>query len=571
MTPCDLNLDLEALRWKAEQILQDPTRQRKVTYPLDLEFALEELRVHGAELEIQNEELQQSRAQLEETETRYFRHFDLAPVGMIRLSDMGMILEANILGAKMLTIERNRLRSGKAPFGAHVSYESRDIFHAHFQKALTSMEMESCEVSLQSRSDGRTFVRMQSIATRGADESSEVFVTLTDLTEHQRFQEKLAQQKQIAVAATIAKDQFLAMLSHELRTPLTPVALLLEELEQSLGLSDDDRSSLSMMRRNIKLETILIDDLLDLTRINSGKVELHREVADARVCVMGAVEICRHAMKAKKVELQLDLDAPRYVMDADCGRVHQIIWNLLQNAAKFTPACGIVSVRLFNSSPERLTLEITDTGIGMEPEWLLRIFDPFAQVEQSIQRNLGGLGLGLAISRSLAQAHGGSLIAYSAGLGKGSTFRLELPVLDLMKLPGIKRRQKTPASKRQPHLRLLVVEDHDDTRITLGRMLTRHGYHVESVADAAAAEALCAEKEFDLLISDIGLPDRSGLELMKEMKKRHRLRGIAMSGFGMDSDIAMSRAAGFLDHLVKPVDIRKLEDAVQRIAALRSV
>jgi CheY-like chemotaxis protein len=341
--------------------------------------------------------------------------------------------------------------------------------------------------------------------------------------------------------------------------------LLIEELGQSPALSDQDRASLSMVRRNLQLETLLIDELLDLTRIISGKIVLDPEIADARVFLTGAVKICRHAMKAKQLQLKLDLNATHCIVSADCTRLQQIIWNLLQNAIKFTPRGGLVSVRLFNRSPGRLTLEVTDTGIGIEPKALPRIFDPFTQAEPSIQRNFGGLGLGLAISKSLAEAHSGSLTAISAGLGKGSTFRLELPALDLIKLPAPKHRPEPSASKGRANLHLLLVEDHDDTRNTLVRMLAHQGYEVEGAADASSAKALCRQKKFDLLISDIALPDRTGLELMIEVKERHQLAGIAMSGFGMESDIAMSRAAGFSEHLTKPIDIRKLEAAIERV------
>jgi signal transduction histidine kinase len=558
----------EILRRKAEKILRDKG-QTRIRPSSALQYAMEEeLRVHSAELEIQNEELQQSRAQLEESQRRYFRHFDLAPVGMIRLSDEGIILEANMLGAKMLAIERSRFHSSKVPFGAYVAPESQETFYAHLKSIRASKKMESCELSLRTASRDRTFVRMQSIVSGPADDTTELFVTLTDLTENQRFAEKLAEQKHIALTATMAKDVFLAMLSHELRTPLTPVLLLVEELGQNPVLSDQDRASLSMVRRNLELETLLIDELLDLTRVISGKIALDPEISDARVSILGAVKICRHAMKAKELGLKLDLNAAHHIVSADCTRLQQIIWNLLQNAIKFTARGGVVSVRLFNGSPRRLVLEVTDTGIGIEPKALLRIFDPFTQAEQSIQRNFGGLGLGLAISKSLAQAHGGSLTAFSAGLGEGSTFRLELPALDLIELPAPKRGSETSPSKGRTSLHLLLVEDHDDTRATLLRMLAHHGYDVEGAANAVSAQALCSQKKFDLLISDIGLPDRSGLDLMLELKERHQLSGIAMSGFGMESDIAMSRAAGFSEHLIKPIDIGKLEAAIERVVAL---
>jgi PAS domain S-box-containing protein len=538
------------------------TRKKKPSASdTEITSVVEKPPIYGAELE-----LQQSPAQLEDSETKYFRYFDLAPVGMIRLNDQGLILEANILGAKMLGFERNRLHSGKIALAAHLAHNSQRAFHAHLKKALASSKMESCELSLRSPSGIETFVRMQSIVSRGADNAADLFVALTDLTEHQQFEEILAQQKETAVADTLAKDQFLAMLSHELRTPLTPVALLVEELQQSPALSEQHRELLTVMRRNLQLETLLIDDLLDLTRISKGKLELNREITDARTCLSGAIEVCRHDLEAKLLEFKVYVNAPYCVVDADCSRLQQIIWNLLHNAIKFTSTGGAISVRLFNDSPQRLTLEVTDTGVGMELMSMLRIFNPFAQGERPQRRRFGGLGLGLAISKSLVEAHEGSLTAFSAGLGKGSTFRLELPTVGVTELPATTGRQETSVSKRQTELNILIVEDHEDTRHTLQRMLVRQGYHVEATWDATSAEALCAQEKFDLLLCDISLPDRSGLELMKEMKERHGLEGIAMSGFGMESDIAMSAAAGFSEHLIKPIDLQKLEAAIQRIA-----
>lgn len=557
---------LATLRRKALKVIRKHGKDIALPPALDSASLVEEIRIQQAELEIQNQELQESRAQTEEAQRRYFRHFDLAPVAMIRLDHKGLILEANILGAAMLGFARIRLHTGKAVFATFLTRDSKGIFYAHLQTALASSKMESCELSLRSRLGVETLVRMQSIANHGVGNSTDLLVTLTDLTEHEQIQKKLAQQTERAVSATLAKDNFLAMLSHELRTPLTPVSLIIEELEHSTTLSEQDRAALAVLRRNLGLEAHLIDELLDLTRISKGRLQLNRELTDARICLGDAVEICRHAIESKPLELNIKFNAPHYVVDADSARLQQIIWNLLQNAIKFTSVGGAVSVRLFNSSPGRLAFEVADTGIGLEPESMQRIFDPFVQATQTGKGSFSGLGLGLAISRSLAQAHDGSLTAFSAGPGKGSTFRLELPALEVNKLPGTPPPRATSVLKGQANLRLLLVEDHDDTRDTLRRLLIRRGYAVEAAADAAAARAFCARQEFDLLISDISLPDDSGLELMKEMKERHKLSGVAMSGFGMDSDITLSKEAGFSEHLTKPIDLQELHAAIQRVA-----
>jgi signal transduction histidine kinase/CheY-like chemotaxis protein len=564
--------EIQTLRQQAISEINGDDEKAAYADATDLASALEELRIHGAELEIQNEELQLARAHAEELQKRYFRHFDLAPVGMIRLDDKGMVLEANILGAAMLGVDRLHLNSGKIAFAAHIAHGSQLTFQRHLRSALAlrsplvARNMATCEVTLRGAAGASTFVRMQTIVSCGSEDARDLLVTLIDLSEHQRLEGGLARQKDVAESATREKDMFFAMLSHELRTPLTPALMLIEELEKRGTLSKPDRDSLAVVRRNLKLEVRLIDDLLDLTRISKGKLALEREIGDIHACVRRAFEICMHGVEAKHLEFKVDLAATHHIVDADCNRLQQVFSNLIRNAIKFTSAGGCISVRSFNNRPGAITFEFTDTGIGIEPAAIDGIFDPFAQATPSIQSRFGGLGLGLAISRSLVQAHEGSLAASSAGLGRGSTFRLELPTSECAAPLAAEPPPETFGLVRRDNLRLLLVENHDDTRRVLDRLLARRGYHVETASDASSAQTLCTEKEFDAVISDIGLPDRSGLELMKEIATRHQIPGIAISGFGMDSDVAKSKAAGFEEHLTKPIDFEELDTVLQRIA-----
>lgn len=564
--------EIDTLRRRAEKVLHRAGDEAPVAKIGDLASALEELRIHGAKLEIQNEELERGRARAEELQTRYFRHFDLAPVGMVRLDEHGIILEANILGAAMLGVERIQLTTGKVPFAAHVAHRSQGAFHAHVRAALSlwnplaATRMASCELSLRSRTGVETYVRMQTIVSLGVDDAKDLLLTLTDLSANRQLEEELEQQKEVAEASTVARDVFLAMLSHELRTPLMPALMLIEDLENNSNLAEADHAALAVIHRNLKLEIRLIDDLMDLTRISKGKLALNREITDAHLCVAPSLEISRHEIDEKPLNLTLDLSATQHMVSADCTRVQQIIWNLLRNAVKFTGAGGSITVRSYNKSAGRLTFEITDTGIGIDPSLLEAVFDPFAQADPSLQRRFGGLGLGLAISRSLAEAHDGSLTAFSAGLGKGATFRLELPAIESGSPEAAAVAEKNSRPRRRKGLRILVVEDHYDTRVSLQRMLTARRYRVESANDASSALALCAAKPFDLLLCDIGLPDRSGLELMDEIAARYQIPGIAMTGFGMDSDIAKCKQAGFSEHLTKPVDFETLDAALQRVA-----
>jgi len=559
---------------KSNAALRDTAKKRLRAVPPageaqslpDLRSAMGELRIYEAELEIQNEELRDSRAQIEESHKNYFRHFDLAPVGLIRLNRKGQILEANILGAQMLGEKRVLLNSVPRTFLAHVSSESHVVFQQHLESTLASGKMETCELSLRNAVGDESFVRIQSVISRSEKDEKDFYLTLTDLTERREIEQKLALQRVLAEAAVTSKELFFGMLSHELRTPLTPLVALLEDLAAEPGRSPEDLAALALMRRNLDLETHLIDDLLDLTRVTGGKLQLHRETTDVHLCLRQAIEICQPDIDAKELQLAIELDAPRHFVDGDASRLQQIFWNLIKNAVKFTPVGGRIAIETRSAEASRLTVEFRDTGVGIDPRPLLHLFEPFFQVQHALKQRAGGLGLGLAICKAITEAHGGTLTAASAGLGKGATFCVELATVaepSAKLLSGPAADASTPA--RREDLRLLLVEDHDDTRKVLARLLNRRGYKVEAARNAQEARSLSSERTFDLIISDIALPDASGCDLLKELGTKHKLRGIAMSGFGSDTDLAQSRAAGFLEHLVKPIDARALDTAIQRV------
>jgi len=361
--------------------------------------------------------------------------------------------------------------------------------------------------------------------------------------------------------SNLAKDQFLAMLSHELRTPLTPVLAVALELENEPDVRPDVRESLQMIRRNVELEARLIDDLLDLTRIDQGKVQLNFEVVDAHTLLQNALEICQPEIDRKHLRPSLNLSAKKVHMRADPARLQQIFWNLINNAVKFTPQNGQITITTTNDSGEKLRVEIADTGMGIEPEALPKIFDAF---EQGGRTQLGGLGLGLAISKTLVEAHKGTITAQSDGRNKGSKFALVFPTCEKVEA------QIAPAlsprfAERQP-MRILLVEDHEDTNRSLTSLLRRRGYHVRSAFTFQSALELSAKEQFDVLISDLGLPDGSGIDLIQKLVSKPPL-GIALTGFGMEQDIRKSREAGFHHHLVKPIDLNKLDALIQEGAA----
>ncbi len=375
--------------------------------------------------------------------------------------------------------------------------------------------------------------------------------------------------------ASRAKDHFLAALSHELRTPLMPVLMTATSLREDERLPDDVRSDLAMIERNITLEARLIDDLLDLTRIAQGKLLLREEICDAHSLLALAVEIVRDEALEKPVSLHLDLAARMTGMRADPARLQQVFWNLLRNAIKFTPAGGRISVTSRDDADGRLRIEVSDTGIGMPADALETIFRPFEQAGRENNHQFGGLGLGLAIARAIVDLHGGGITAQSEGIGKGATFILELPGGG-EQVTGVNSGAISSPQSRDADapadgkiLRLLVVEDHEPTLAVLRRLLDRAGHQVVSAGSVEAGLAAAAKSmPFDFVISDLGLPDGTGFELMAKLKVlQPGLRGIALSGYGMDEDLRRSSESGFLAHLVKPVDFHQLSRALRDLTA----
>jgi len=380
----------------------------------------------------------------------------------------------------------------------------------------------------------------------------------------QRAAQEVMRAKQEVEAASKAKDQFLANLSHELRTPLTPVLATLTSWEIGTYLPAELREDVELLRRNVELEARLIDDLLDLTRIARGKMSLHRTASDVHALIRAAVHVCTPDVEQKDLELSVALGAIRHYADVDPARLEQVFWNVLKNATKFTPEKGRIQIRTENVD-QQLRITISDNGIGMTKETIDRLFLPFVQGDGIIQ-NFGGLGLGMTISRAIIDEHGGSIAAASDGRQCGSRFTITLPTVNQ---PAAAANGANPAigssgSKRR--LRILLVEDHFDTASVLRRLLSAMGHDVlvcQTVADAVAR----LDESFDVLLSDIGLPDGSGLDLVTQIRKRLNLPAIALTGYGMDEDISRSRAAGFDAHLTKPISLEELSAKIVELTA----
>ncbi|SDE07840.1 hypothetical protein SAMN05421548_13220 [Paraburkholderia lycopersici] len=373
--------------------------------------------------------------------------------------------------------------------------------------------------------------------------------------------------RQAAEEANRAKDRFLAMLSHELRTPLTPVLAGTRLLEQIAGLPEAARAGVLMIRRNIELEARLIDDLLDLTRVANGKLSLALDTVDVHEVIEAVLELFHSEIQIKQQDVHVDLRAQHHYVRGDRARLQQMLWNLVRNAAKFTPDGGHIYVRTHDERMQ-VEIEVEDTGIGIAPDQIGKLFHAFEQGSHNLTRQFGGLGLGLAVTRALTEAHGGRVSAKSPGAHCGATFTIVLPTA----APG--EGAATIAELRGPlqagALNILLIEDHEDTAEVMSQLMRAGGHEVAVAGSVADALALTAGSAFDLVVSDIGLPDGSGIDFIRAFRVQSTVPAIALTGFGTDDDVRRSVEAGFTAHLTKPVNFEQLERLIEEAVAGRA-
>jgi signal transduction histidine kinase len=396
--------------------------------------------------------------------------------------------------------------------------------------------------------------------------TTRVLTLSLDLTEHRRARDVLEAQARdlerargLAVEASRAKDEFLAMLGHELRNPLAPILITLE-LMRAEG---QDSPEVELLQRQVRHLVRLVDDLLDVSRIDRGLIELRRRDLDLSAVVDQALEMTRPLLEQRQQRIITDL-APSTVR-GDPDRLAQVVANLITNAAKYSDAGSPIRIRT-----ERLEgmvqISVADQGVGIAAEMIDRVFDAFVQQEQTLARSHGGLGLGLSIVRGLVQAHGGTVCAHSEGPGEGSTFVITLPAVVGSSAPAEITRPHRPLPTPLQARRILVVDDNEDAAIALRNVLEAMGQIVLVTHDGPSAlgEAAAFQPQIGLL--DIGLPGMDGYELAGALRAVHELRLFAISGYGQARDVERSRAAGFEEHLVKPVDLEQLAGLLRRLA-----
>ncbi len=352
------------------------------------------------------------------------------------------------------------------------------------------------------------------------------------------------------------KSEFLAVLSHELRNPLAAICTSIELLARSPPGSPIAARGREIMKRQTEHLTRLVDDLLDVTRISRGRIELQRARVDLRDVVRSTCDDFRPLFERGTLQLRLEPMPDPVWIDADATRLAQVIGNLLHNAAKFTPAGGFVTVRV-EASGGRAEVSVRDTGVGMEPGEIKRLFEPFAQAPQGLARTRGGLGLGLALSKGLVELHGGSIQARSDGLGHGSEFLVRLPLAAPPVVSPEAPKPRAPGDRRL----VLLIEDNVDTCESLSIALQLAGLQVRTAHDGKTGIATAHELKPEVVLCDIGLPDIDGYEVARRLREDHALRStriFALSGYARPEDKARAKEAGFDEHIAKPPDLEEL-------------
>ena len=415
------------------------------------------------------------------------------------------------------------------------------------------------------RKDGTTF-QADVVITALLDDSGRLrgFSKVTrDLSDQMKAREVEAE-KMAALKASEAKDEFLAKLSHELRTPLTPAlvaaSFMAENISEIPAKFTDD---VHIIRRNVQLEARLIDDLLDLTRISTGKIDLHEQRVDGHSLARDALGIAKSDIHRKGLNVTTDWGAKDHYIWGDPVRIEQVFWNLINNAVKFTGTSGEIRIQTWNENGN-FHFAITDTGIGIAPDKQESLFTAFEQGERGTSRRFGGLGLGLAICKNLVEMHGGTIRIMSRGRSCGTTATVTFKCYLGAETALV---SDADTQERLARLRLLLVEDHEDSRRVLGRLLKDFGCEVSMVGSVAEALSIIRTHPFDAILSDIGLPDGTGYDIISEAKRTQNVRGVALTGYGMSEDVRRSKEAGFDFHLTKPIDVTELRTVVRRLSA----
>jgi two-component system CheB/CheR fusion protein len=547
------------LRERAERMLAAREAARPRRRPVEVQRLMHELQVHQLELEIQNDELRMARDHAEASLKRSTELFDFAPIGYLVLG-AGRILEANLEASRMLGDVRAKL-TGKlfaefveAPHAMAVVEFLGRVLARHGEEVGT----ELCEASL---CHGGEPLEVRLLGSRLVGAEPRVLVAMSDITALRRAERALRDE-------AVRKDDFLAALSHELRNPLAPIRCNLELLQRMNVDAPERGTAMAVIDRQVEHLVRIVDDLLDVTRMARGKVQLRREHLELGPIVRRAIEDQRPDFEKSGISLDSTIAPEALWVDGDVTRIVQVIGNLLVNARKFTTRGGHVTVGLRREG-DRALLTVLDDGVGIAPEVRARLFQPFTQAPQSLDRSRGGLGLGLAMVRGFVELHGGRVDASSAGIGRGSEFSVRLPLC----APGGAKAAPPPLQAPVARRRVLVIEDNEDSADTLRDLFALQGHEAQVAYDGATGLALARDFRPDVVICDIGLPGMDGYDVARAMRADEACKGsylVALSGYARPEDRKRAVEAGFDYHLAKPPhpqDLRRVVATRPRLSA----
>jgi PAS domain S-box-containing protein len=474
-------------------------------------------------------------------EARYRRVFETGLLGIVNWDARGVVLDANDAFLRLVGWDREAVKAGRLRWDALASPAPGAPAAAPGDDAPTELELV--------RRDGTRVPVLIGRAAEDGNEESVAFVL--DISERKRAEEALRE-------ADRRKDEFLAILSHELRNPLAPIRNSVYLLTRADPAGPQAARARQVIDRQTQHLTRLVDDLLDVTRISRGKIELQRVRLDLRDVVRKTADDVRSMFEQSGVELRLEHAAGPLWVDADPTRVAQVVGNLLHNAMKFTPHGGKVVVYA-GPADGRAEVIVRDTGIGLDPAELNTLFEPFAQADRTLARSQGGLGLGLALVRGLVQQHGGQVSAHSEGAGRGAEFRVSLPLAPAD--PAASERAAVGAGA--PRARVLIIEDNPDAAQSLAEVLQLRGHDVRIAHDGRSGITAAAALVPDVVLCDIGLPDIDGYAVARALRANGALRDtrlVAVSGYAQPEDQERAREAGFVAYLAKPPHLDKLDE-----------
>jgi PAS domain S-box-containing protein len=492
--------------------------------------------------------MQSARRRSAESEERFRAFMQNSPSGVFLKDEEGRYLFVNRAGEELMGRKDWLGKTDEELIAGRAGGEIR----GHDRAVLDQSSPRLYDLRLSTAKGERT---LSSVKFTLSDASGRRYVgSITrDVTEQRAAEEALRE-------ADRRKDRFIATLAHELRNPLAPIRTGVAILGRE-GTAEADRAwSRAVIERQVAHMARLVDDLLDVARVSSGKLLLRRERATLAAVVAAALETSRPALEAAGHKLLTRMPAAQAVVDADPTRLAQVLSNLLNNAAKYTPPGGTVEVHVERAGSEAV-LSVRDNGMGFPPEVAGQLFEPFAQWAPA-EHGSAGLGIGLSLVRGIVELHGGTVSAASDGPGKGSRFEVRLP-LAAAQQPTAPRAPAAPAAA-PPGVRVLVADDNRDAADTLCRILALYGYEVRSAYDGAAALEVCESFQPHVAVLDIGMPVRSGYEVARELRARcgAELRLIALTGWGTEGDVQRARDAGFDHHLTKPADPGVLNEMI---------